>query len=390
MKKILLIINSLLILFVLIIIGIIFKTWLFSFSISAGDFEYYSLQRIIDIMPLGIWDPARTGLGASILPYLWLESYTSTSIKLSLLLGWGAYIKLFWYIPFLVFSFISSLILLRSLFKNNFLFSLASLIYSANTYSLMMASGGQMGIALSYSLAPFVYYFYIKLLNKLSLKNSAIFGLVFAFVSLLDIRIGYMLSFAIITYSLIVVRELLKNIRSTLFLVIIIPLLIVSGIHFFWLLPAVFSAKEAIAQLGDIYTSQEAVKYFSFATMENSFGLLHPNWPENIFGKVGFMKPEYLLLPIIAFSSILFIAKEEVRIKKYLIFFISLGLLGIFLAKGSNEPFGNLYIWLFDNIPGFVMFRDPTKWYSLIAVSYSILVPYSIFKIFIYLKNKFN
>ncbi len=390
MKKILLNIRSLLILFILIIIGIIFKTWLFSLSISAGDFEYYSLQRIMDIMPLGIWDSARTGLGASVLPYLWLEGYTSTSIKLSLLLGWGAYIKLFWYIPFLVFSFISSLILFKSLFKNNLLLALASLLYTANTYSLMMASGGQMGIALSYSLAPFVYYFYIKLLNTLSVKNSVVFGLVFAVVSLLDIRIGYMLSFALILCSLIQINDLLKNIKSALFLVVLIPLSIFIGIHSFWLLPAFFSAKEAISQLGDIYTSKEAVRYFSFATMENSFGLLHPNWPENIFGKVGFMKPEYLVLPIIAFTSILFITKEEIKVKKYLVFFISLGLLGIFLAKGSNEPFGNLYIWLFDNIPGFVMFRDPTKWYSLIAVSYSILVPYSIFKIFIYLKNKFN
>lgn len=376
--------------FILVIFSIIFKTWLFSFAISAGDFEYYSLQRIIDIMPFGIWDPTRTGLGASVLPYLWLESYTSSTIKLSLILGWGVYIKLFWYIPFLLFSFTSSLILFRFLFKNNFLFSLASLIYTANTYSLMMVSGGQMGIALSYSLAPFVYYFYIKLLNTLSLKNSTVFGLVFALVSLLDIRIGYMLSIAIILYSLISFRVLLKNIRSTLFFVILIPLSIIIGIHFFWLFPAIFSAKEAILQLGDIYTSLEAVKYFSFATMENSFGLLHPNWPENIFGKVGFMKPEYLILPIITYSSLFFINKEEARIKKYLIFFISLGLLGIFLAKGSNEPFGNLYIWLFDNIPGFVMFRDPTKWYSLIAVSYSILIPYSIFKIFEYLKNKFN
>ena len=79
--------------------------------------------------------------------------------------------------------------------------------------------------------------------------------------------------------------------------------------------------------------------------------------------------------------NILIEREKNVIIKKQIRFFLILSLLGVFLAKGSNEPFGQIYIWLFEHIPGFVMFRDPTKWYMLIAVSYSVLIPYSIYKI---------
>ena len=379
-KKRLLNINFVLTVLIILVILIIFKTWIFSGISSAGDFEYYSVQRIKDIQTLGIWDAARGGLGGSVLPSLWLEGYTTSTIKLALFIGWESYIRFFWYFPFIFFSFISAVILSKSIFKNNYFSAISGLLYAANTYSLMLVSGGQMGIALSYAVSPFVYYFFIKLINNLSLKNSIKFGLIFSIVSLLDIRIGYMLTVSIFILFCISIGNLRTAIRSALLYIILIPLLITLGIHFFWLFPALFSGKDALSQLGDIYTSASAVKFFSFASFENAISLLHPNWPENIFGKVGFMKPEFLLLPIFAFTSLFFVRKES-KEKNYIIFFVTLALLGAFLAKGANEPFGAIYLWMFDHIPGFVMFRDPTKWYTLVAISYSVLIPLTVWKI---------
>ncbi len=366
----------------------IFKTWIFSSVISAGDFEYYSAQRIKDIMPLGIWDATRTGLGASLLPSLWLESYTTTTIKLASFISWPVYIRIFWYFPYILFSFLSSFLLFKTIFKNNPLSFLSGFLYTTNTYTLLMVAGGQMGIALSYALTPFVYLFFLRLLNKLTLENSIIFGLSFSLVSLIDIRIGYMVAFSLLIFLLFNLSK--KNNTKTMFLLAgLLPLFITIGIHAFWLLPALFSGKQALQQLGDVYTSVSAIKYFSFATFENSLGLLHPNWPENVFGKIGFMKPEFLTLPIIAYTSLFFINKEDKSIRKIILFLASIGLLGAFLAKGTNEPFGAFYEFLFNYFPGFVMFRDPTKWYSLVALSYSILIPYTLYKIYLNLKAKF-
>ena len=103
------------------------------------------------------------------------------------------------------------------------------------------------------------------------------------------------------------------------------------------------------------------------------------------------MKPEFLLLPILAFASLFFIRKQIAENRKqvtYVLFFAFLGLLGAFLAKGASDPFGGIYLWMFQHVPGFIMFRDPTKWYLLVAVSYSVLIPFSVWKIYEWLKSK--
>ncbi len=85
------------------------------------------------------------------------------------------------------------------------------------------------------------------------------------------------------------------------------------------------------------------------------------------------MKSEFILLSILAFSSLLFF-----KSKRKILFLVTLALTGAFLAKGVNPPYGEVYLWFFNNFPGFVVFRDPTKWYILVAVSYSVLIPFTL------------
>ncbi len=209
-----------------------------------------------------------------------------------------------------------------------------------------------------------------------------------------ELRIAYVTLSALVIYFLLNVKRLiigkdLEEIFVNISYIFIIPFVVSGLLHFFWVLPLLVFHQNPAQQLGSAYNSTEAVKFFSFAKLEDAIGLLHPNWPENIFGKVEFLKSEFLFLPILAFGSLLFI-KKEAKEKKYILFFAILGLLGAFLAKGANEPFGGIYLWLFQNIPGFVMFRDPTKWYTLVAISYSILIPFSIWNIYGILGSKFK
>jgi hypothetical protein len=170
----------------------------------------------------------------------------------------------------------------------------------------------------------------------------------------------------------------------------VLPSIFLSLLHAFWILPTVLVHANINSEFGSVFTSTNAVQYFSFAKFENTLGLLHPNWPENIFGKTYFMRPEFLLLPILAFGSLLFIKPlEKLREQnRSILFFVLLGLVGIFLAKGAQDPFGGVYLWMFDHVPGFVMFRDPTKWYLLIALSYSVLIPFTLSKIYGWLQTK--
>src|SRR4029079_9609109 len=154
-----------------------------------------------------------------------------------------------------------------------------------------------------------------------------------------------------------------KNLFRSILYLFIIPGVITFLLHFYWIFPIIMMGRNPASDLSDIYTSSQSLAFFSFAKLENAIGLLHPNWPENIFGKVAFLRPEFLLLPIFAFSSLFFVEKEDKAKKILLLSLILLSIISIFLAKVTNEPFGEIYKFLFNAVPGFVMFRDSTKWY---------------------------
>ncbi len=92
------------------------------------------------------------------------------------------------------------------------------------------------------------------------------------------------------------------------------------------------------------------------------------------------------LIPILSFCSLVFKTKRREKI-----FFSFLALLGIFLAKGANSPFGFVFQFLYDKIPGFSIFREPFAKFTLIHVfSFSLLLGFFAqdFTEFLVSKNK--
>lgn len=362
---------------------------------SGGDFRFFWPENISNFAQIPTsWDSIlNTGVGKGALGSLWINSYLNFSAFFGQLgLSWDIVGFVFWILPAVLLSFFGAFFLFLKIFPEKKLFGLLSgLIYLVNTYFLMILTGGQAGIALAYSLVPFVVFFFVKSLESLSFKNSLIFGLILSLQVLFDPRIVYITLIVLVIYAILSIND----IKKTILYVFMFPISIVVLLHSFWILPTIFYNQNPIEQFGNEFSSQDAVKFFSFANLENSISLLHPNFPENIFGKTYFLKPEFLLLPILAFSSLLFVnskfkvnnqnlnnnlAIEQFSNRTILLFAI-VGLIGAFLAKGANDPFGGVYIWMFNHIPGFVMFRDPTKFYLLIALSYSILIPYSVWQI---------
>lgn len=75
-------------------------------------------------------------------------------------------------------------------------------------------------------------------------------------------------------------------------------------------------------------------------------------------------------VPFFAFLSLLFNKNRKDKI-----FFVFLALTGIFLTKGIRFPFGGFYQYLYDNIPGFAIFREPFAKFSIIHLfAFSVLV----------------
>jgi hypothetical protein len=377
------------ILLLITVILLIYRNWFISIPIIGGDFSLSGISiKDIGLYPFS-WFLSGLGYNGSFL--LFTYPLSIVLFVLASLIGVSLAENLLYFYSFIILSLFSSGYVFKKIFKESSFWIISSLLFTVNTYILMVVGGGQVGIALSYAITPLVIYCFAKLIDSENLKNSFIAALILSLQLIFDLRIAYITLTAILIYWLVKVFENinLKYFLKSILFTFIIPGVISFFINFFWILPTIATRQNPIEQLGVAYSTEVAVKYLSFANFENAIGLMHPNWPENIFGKIGFMKPEFLLLPILAFAGFFFVSKfKDLKSKTYVLYFALLGLLGVFLAKGANDPFGGAYLWMFDHFPGFIMFRDPTKWYTLIAVSYSILIPFSIWKIYELLKLK--
>lgn len=323
---------------VLAIIGFIFRPWFTTLPLSSGDWPYLFLENIKEF---SFFPEVR---------FLWLAPYYQILTKIVVqYLGvpWVITEKAFWFFPFIFLSLFSSYRLSK--------FFLGALIYTTNTYALMVIGGGQLGVAMGYAIAPLV------LSHFMEKKGVILNGFLLSVQVMFDPRIAFLTLIASIIF-----KPSFRILGVSAGMAVLLNL--------YWIIPFLKHQLPLGEQL-DAATIESA-KFLSFATFEQTFSLLHPNWPENIFGKVYFMRPEFLLIAILAFSSLLF--KPQSR---KVLYFALLALVGAFLAKGTNPPFGELYGWLFVHVPGFTMFRDPTKFYLFVALSFSVLIPLVLEKI---------
>lgn len=375
--------NTFLIIFIILYL-VIFRAWLSPGVIFGGDFPYLFNEAYPSIITLPqAWEIGlNSGLGGFSGPFLWIYLVANIPIIIFgkfLGLEWSIVERLGYLFPYLIISFSVSWIYFRKLFNKGYLVFLASLVFLLNTFVLMTVGGGLVVISLSYILTLPIFYYFKKIIDstELDLRLGIIFGLVSSFQIILDPRLFFISLFLLSSYFLVYflyfrdleIRSLFKNI-SVSFIVIFL-------LNAFWIIPSLIVRSNPVELLGPSYSSNNIVKFLSFATLENALGLLHPYYPENIFGKIGFMKPGYLIFPLFAFSSLLLLGKNKKE--NFLpLFFALISLVGIFMAKGASEPFGNIYIFLFEKVPGFQVFRDPFKWYALIALGFAYLIPFSV------------
>lgn len=341
---------------------------------SAGDGPFYFAETIKKLGWLPVLWRADEGFGANHGFRLWYDYTLQLVIKILSSAGftWWWTDKFLWGGAIAVAVY-GAYILGKHFLKKPYAY-LIPFVYVANTYFLLLFSGGQLGVAWGYALTPAV------LAGFIGNAGWAKRGLLFALLCLVDLRLAYLAAGAIIFWSLVFGKKKFS---------FIIPFLVAAGINSFWIVPGILAGGSA-AGLDNELTNPGMLRFLSFADFPHALALLHPNWPENLFGKIYFLQPEFLVLPILAFSALFVINDKRLKMNEqplivhhlsFIRYFAFLALIGSFLAKGVTEPFGFIYQWAFTHIPGFVMFRDPTKFYVYIALGYSVLIPFALERI---------
>lgn len=363
-------INKSHILIILVIFILFLPLWINPFTVG-GDLDYYFSKTLSNLISVPFtWREffGAGGFGEYTISTLWSWPLVFMVSFLSALgLEYSLIIKIFFLIPVILLSFFSIKKLTDFYEISSWPQAIAIVFYSLNTYILLLIDGGQLGLSLAYGLFPLVFLSIQKYLKKPSFKNvisTVIFTLL---LSIFDIRIILMLFFLVILSGLfeVFLRRQFNIIFSYLKLGLITGFFLI-GIHAYWLLPAIVFR---LPELPLNYGRESQVGFLSFANITHALYLIQPHWYENIFGRIGQIKPEFALIPILVFSGAI-LRKKDLRFA----FWLLVSLISIFLIKGSNEPFPNVYGWLFKNIPGFSVFRDPTKFFFLLVLSYTVLL----------------
>lgn len=377
-----------------ILIGVYWRWWLPGPKV-ANDF------------PIVSEDLLKSGMN---FPYVWFENGAE---------GIGEYITFFlWGWPFsyiigilanlgLPFAFIEKFIILVPAlfigffgiwrFAANINLSNASrfiitLFYLANTYILILIDGGQLAIVLAYCWLPISFLTIQKSIQG-GLKKKILAGITTSILGFFDIRFIYtliLLSLIRFFYQLLFFEEkqsygLFLGRKKMAFLLDwiemgIVIMVVVLGLHSYWLFPLL---KAPISPKTYQFFTQTS--FLSFVNLGHSMLTLAPHWFINVFGKIAPLRFEFIFIPILVFLS------PVLRPKNYEVgFWLLVAVISIFLAKGTSEPIPQVYIWLFNHVPGLSLFRDSTKFFFILILSYSLLLGVTIDEIMTRLKGLKN
>lgn len=349
-----------------------YKEWIFSHSIlTNGDWVYFFKESMsnarIDYFSTWITEYIMGGVTIDLgqapfyVAYGLLAKYANLNYEIV------ERVVHLW--PIVIFTPLSSYLLLNKFFKNKIAIYIGVLVYTFNTYFLLL-SAGILTLRAAFAFLPAVLYFFILTLEKRKIIFGLITSLILFIISSYEPRAFYIALWLLFLYFIYYlffsgISRSLKSILNASFFAAL-PIFLTLLMNFYW----IFS----LIKTGSL--TQNAVFDRSlfgneFMNISQALTLFHPFWTGARLAIFNVQQiPFYFwFIPVFAFLG-LFLNRKNY----FIIFFGMLSLLGIFLTKQVDFPFSGVYDWLFLHLPGFNAFREASKFYVLIALGYSVLI----------------
>jgi len=278
---------------------------------------------------------------------------------------------------FLIFSPIifigpfASYLLINYLTKSRLAGFVGSLVFCYNTYFLAINSVGHEYLTVSAIFSLLALYFFIRAYEERENVFSLISTLFLSLGIFYDYRMVYIVLWVFLIYLLFNIDFPfnLKNEIKKIFRYLFLPGVILFLINLFWILP-IFNS----GALNDNMFTDRSLFGDNFFNLIRAISLFHPFWDGSAIEwfKVQPIPVYFLFIPILSLLG-LFLNRKN----KFVIFFGLVGLVGVFLSKQTAVPLTGVYPWLYEHIPGFKgSFREASKFYFLIIISYSVLIAF--------------
>jgi hypothetical protein len=282
----------------------------------------------------------------------------------------------------------------------------AGLFYMMNFYSMSVIwhIGGAGMIQPAYSAFPLILHLYMRMLSEgIRAKDLCLLLLGwFMLGSYMYANPAFLIvhSMPLFFYTVFHFIGSSKEKRGKMSLLLVFFVILFVCLNAFWIFPLVSDLKgEAKSTL---HTSQGFISELETLKLNSArfFDLLGTRGVWDVLGEYRgvyyhswgqtFSKPLFIILGYIItiFAFIPFLKKD---ISKVFLFFATLYMFTLFIIKGPNNPFGNLNMWIYENLPFInIAFRaNIQKWGMCMFVAIAPLLGYSISLICRYSEEKF-
>jgi hypothetical protein len=325
----------------------------------------------------------------AVVQYLGLSSLIAEKLIFLLthfLIGFFAYVGVYGFLSTKFHNTNQILVFYMSLF--------AGFFYFLNPIATTMVSP-TLGFAFSYALLPLIFYFFDRTLNRLNLWNVlATSGLISLCIAAQIHYIVLIPIFVLLPWLIIFILEK-KPIRAyhlakrVIFSILFIALFTIL-FSLYWILPALsFSFEDVSLRPRYAVTYETLEKMSQEIDLFDVIRLLGDWWPRlELVPFVGqhVWIPLTLIIPICLISliiiSVVFRSRLNSKINYYLISFALVSLILMFLNKGTQPPFGEVYR-VFYSVPLIDwLFRVPSKFAMPLAFYITIIITLGFFNIF--------
>ena len=284
------------------------------------------------------------------------------------------------FFPALLLAVLSAYYLGRTLFKSRKASLVTAAVFVINSFFLAAILRWP-GYATSVALAPLTLALFIRAKREPGFRYPVLAGLALWLQTVQDIRFCYLALMIVLIGWLLVSLGALRRGREGLRDIlrwsgrISLSLVVLIGMSLYWLMPILFGS--GLMTPGNL-TESWWIPILSWNSLINGLTFLESFWlgGRMVDAHLTSISPLFAIFPIVGLGTIFASVAGKKRDRSRITIALAGGalvLVGAFLAKGSNPPMGNLYVWLFEHLPGFSMMRVPNKMFLLISLGYSIL-----------------
>ncbi len=357
--------------FWLVLVGsilFIYGRWLLPGDLTWGDWSTWPKAALLEWRQFNIWWD-QTTLGRSFLdlgsalwaPFFWLGGQLAHFLNLP----FNVISRILWYGPFIFFSLISMPIFWKEIIsKSSDGWFIATFLYTINTYALLLTMGGHISVAMVLAMAPLLVAISIKAIRSKQVVWILTSTLLWIIASYYEPRITLLVIFLTLVSACIFLTR--KNLWRTFIIFGWYGLSLVLA-HLWWVIPLLTQKSNTLIPSTHLSVDK------SYIDFTHALLLYHPQWPNNVLGQINSVPIIYVVFPVMIII-VNWLAWKKNQFKKTIAILSLLYLLGAFLSKGDNPPFGGIYHFLFDHFVFFKPFRDASKFMLFLMFASSIII----------------